>query len=164
MSHEKILIIEDDENVAESLEKSLISFDYTVAGVTSSGVNVLSMVKEMPLDLVLMDSVLKGPYEVITASFGILSLFDIPIIYIIPYDNEELIIRVKNRMPYGFLTKPVNEQMVRAIIRRALIYHAWGTVPTENVYQCYTMYKEVVCMFGNENGLCPSRSSEWMAY
>lgn len=150
MSHEKILIIENDEKVADSLEKTLISFDYTVAGVASSGENALSMAQEIPVDLVLMDSVLNGPHDVVTTANGILSLIDIPIIYLIPQENEDLIIQAKNRLPNGFLTKPVDEKMLLAIVRRALIYHAWGTIPTDNVIQCYIQYEEAVCTFGKE--------------
>jgi CheY-like chemotaxis protein len=150
MSHENILIIENDEIVANSLEKTLLSYDYTVTGVASSGKNALSIVQEMPVDLVLMDSVLNGPYDVVTTVNGILSFIDIPIIYLIPQDNYDLIFRAKNRLPNRFLTKPVDEKNLLAIIRRALIYHAWGTIPTENLSQCYTRYEEAVCTCGKE--------------
>lgn len=173
MSHERILIIENDKKVADSLEKTLISFDYTIAGVASSGKNALSMAHERPVDLVLMDSVLNGPHDVVTTANGILSLIDIPIIYLIPQDNEDLIFLAKNRLPNGFLTKPIDEKKLLAIIRRALIYHAWGAIPTENVSHCYTQYEEVVCTFGKENDsslnrnkmpVSPLLNAEWMAY
>ncbi|MFH0967651.1 MAG: response regulator [Methanobacteriota archaeon] len=173
MSHEKILIIENDEKVAGSLEKTLISYDYTVAGVASSGKSALSMAQEMPVDLVLMDGVLNGPHDVVTTANGILSRIDIPIIYLIPHDNKDLIFLAKNRLPNGFLTKPIDEKKLLSIIRRALIYHAWGTIPTENESQCYTRYEEVVCTFGKENDsslirnkmpISPLLKAEWMAY
>ena len=173
MSHEKILIIESDEKVAGSLEKTLISFEYTVAGVASSGKNALSMVQEMTVDLVLMDSVLNGPHDVVTTVNGIFSFIDVPIIYLIPQDNDDLIIRAKKRLLNGFLTKPVDEKKLLAIIRRALIYHAWGTIPTENVSQCYTQYEEAVCTVGketdssrirNKKPVSPHLKAEWKAY
>jgi hypothetical protein len=33
-----------------------------------------------------------------------------------------------NYVPYGYLTNPIDEKKLLAIIRRALIYHAWGTI------------------------------------
>jgi len=150
MSHEKILIVEHDEKVASYLEKTLISFDYLVTGVASSGKHALSMAQKMPVDLVLMDSVLNGPHEVVITANSILSLKNIPIIYLIPQDNDDLIIRAKNRLPNGFLTKPVDEQKLLTIIRRALIYHVWRTISTENESKCYTQYKKAVSIYGKK--------------
>lgn len=139
MPNEKILIVENDAFIAESLGKIISSFGYTIAGVTYSGENAINMAKSNNPDLVLMDIGLKGPVDCLKATNKILADQDLPIIYLIPHTEEVLIIRVKDIMPYGFLTKPVDEQKLYSIVRRAIIYHtlAKNFPDDESLYYTY---------------------------
>ena len=149
MSQEKILIVEDNDYVADFLEKILTSFGYTVAGIASTGTNAIRMTEIKHPDLILIDIWLKGYMDGITAAEKILSLADLPIILMTPYSDEELS-KLDKSVPYGYLTKPVDEKKLLAIIRSTLIYHAWGKISTENMSQCFNRYMKVVCSMVQE--------------
>lgn len=123
MTQVRILIVEDDPSVASTLEKVLISFGYLVTGVASSGEDAVSLTKTSHPDLILMDIGLKGHMDGITAAKRILSMTDTPVIYLSAYSEEELLNRAKTTLPYGYLTKPVDERELYATITMAMIRH-----------------------------------------
>ena len=59
----KILIVEDDDAMAENIETTLEAEGYSVAGRERSGKGALSLVAERKPDLVLMDIWIKGPID-----------------------------------------------------------------------------------------------------
>lgn len=143
MTYEKILIVEEDLQTASDLADTLVESGFTVVGVVSSGESALSMVEKMPLDIILMDFFLKGSLDGVTTGAKIQDCTDLPIIYMAPNSSKDLIIRAKYILPYGYLTKPVAEQDLLAIIRRALIWHTWGKISYdyEDVY--HSIFREV---------------------
>jgi two-component system, response regulator PdtaR len=149
MSSEKILIVEENDYFAYSLKKILTSSGYTVAGIASTGMNAISMTEKKHPDLILMDIWLKGYMDGITATKKILSRVYLPIILMTPY-FDEVLVKKANYVPYGYLTKPVDEKNLLAIIRRTLIYHAWGKISVDNLNQCFNGYMEVVCSKAQE--------------
>ena len=126
MSNKKILIVEDDAVLVLSLKRILISFGYSVAGIASSGENGTGMAEMEDPDLILMDILLKGSLDRVSTAAKIMSRKDLPIIYMTSYTDKDQISRARDTMPYGDLTTPVDKKNLRAIIRRALIWHAWG--------------------------------------
>lgn len=153
MSQEKILIVEQNLFIATELADTLVKSGYEVVGIVGSGGNAISMANHIPLDLVLLDVMLKGSLDGISTAAEIRSKQDLPIIYMAPCTNEELNIQSRYILPFGILTKPVQQHNLLAIIRRAIIYHAWGKIPTENISQCYNQYKEMVCPSENNENL-----------
>ncbi|MGD2250137.1 MAG: response regulator, partial [Candidatus Methanofastidiosia archaeon] len=55
-----ILIVEDEQIVAQDIHTRLTRMGYTVCGVASSGKEAVQLAKDGNPDLVLMDIVLKG--------------------------------------------------------------------------------------------------------
>ena len=126
MSYTKILIVEDDAILALSLKRFLISFGYSVSGITLSGENTIGMAEMEHPDLILMDLLLKGSFDGVSTAAKILNRKDLPIIYMTTHAGEDMRNREIYTMPYGCLTKPVDKRKLRAIIRRAMIWHGWG--------------------------------------
>ncbi|MGZ7096540.1 MAG: PAS domain S-box protein, partial [Methanobacterium sp.] len=78
---------------------------------------------ELKPDLVLMDIFLKGNMDGIEATSKIQSAFNIPVIYLTAYSDENTLKRAKLTKPYGFLTKPVNYDGLSGAIETALYNH-----------------------------------------
>lgn len=118
MSHERILIIEDDAIIAMRLQDTLESWGYPTA-ITANGERAVEWVNEFCPDLVLMDIRLDG----IQAAEQIRAILGPPTIFLTAYSDEELIERAKLTEPYGYLVKPVHERELRSTIEMALFKH-----------------------------------------
>lgn len=120
----KILIADDEMIVAEDLALTLQDLGYQVAGMASTGEEAIQLAKESEPGLILMDIKLAGDMDGIEASEQIRAQFDIPVIFVTAYDEKEVLCRAKQTQPYGFLTKPFSNHILRITIETALYKHA----------------------------------------
>ena len=123
MSSDKILVVEDEWVVADHICRNLQDFGYTVCSTASTGDEARRKVKEHRPDLILMDIVLKGKMDGIEAADWITSQFDIPVIYLTAYTNQEYIERAKQTKPFGYLVKPIKGNELHTNIAMALHKH-----------------------------------------
>ena len=119
----KVLIVEDERILAIGMKRKLENAGYTVTGTASSGEEAIKNVKETSPDLVLMDIILKGYMDGIEAAQQIINLYNIPVIYITAYADEEILERAMVTEPYGYLLKPFNPRELKANIKMALYKH-----------------------------------------
>lgn len=119
----RILVVEDDRIIAENLKISLMKMGYTVTSIVSSGEQAIEGVAEVRPDLVLMDIVLQGEMDGIEAADQIRSSFNVPVIYISAYGDEETFKRAKTTGPFGYLLKPFEERELYITIETALFRH-----------------------------------------
>jgi CheY-like chemotaxis protein len=119
----KILVVEDERIIASGIKKDLESMGYTVADIASSGPQAIEIASMEKPDLVLMDIVLKGDMDGIEAAHEIINRYDIPIIYLTAYADEEILERAMVTEPYGYLIKPFNDSELKANIEMALYKH-----------------------------------------
>lgn len=123
MKKVRILITEDEQIVAEDLKMSLETMGYTIVGTASSGERAIELAdREIP-DLILMDIMLSGKMDGITAAHTIRSRYDIPVIYITAYADSTLLERAKQTEPFGYIIKPFNDREVQTNIEIALFKH-----------------------------------------
>ena len=121
MPKEKILIVEDERIVAEEMRQTLQKMGFTVTGVVSKGQDAIKAVSENPPDLILMDIRLKGEMDGITAAGVIMEKFSIPVIYLTAYSDDETIQRAKMTKPLGYILKPLDISLFRAIVDRRVV-------------------------------------------
>lgn len=119
----KILVVEDERIIASGIKKDLESMGYAVADIASSGLQAIDIAGMEKPDLVLMDIVLKGDMDGIEAAHEIINRFNIPIIYLTAYADEEILERAMITEPYGYLIKPFNDSELKANIEMALYKH-----------------------------------------
>lgn len=119
----KILVVEDERIIASGIQKDLESMGYIVTGIASSGPQAIEKAGMGQPDLVLMDIVLKGDMDGIEAAHEIINRYDIPIIYLTAYADEEILERAMVTEPYGYLIKPFNDSELKANIEMALYKH-----------------------------------------
>jgi Response regulator containing CheY-like receiver, AAA-type ATPase, and DNA-binding domains len=120
----EILIVEDDEIIANLIEFILKKRDYIVCGKAGTGEEAIHLVAEHLPDLVLMDINLNGAIDGIDAARYIFSLFNTPVIFLSGQNTGETLQRVQSAESYGFLTKPFKETEMMVNIEIALHNHA----------------------------------------
>jgi len=119
----KVLIVEDERILAIGMKRKLESAGYAVTGIASSGKEAIENAKKTNPNLVLMDIVLKGPMDGIEAAQQIINLYNIPVIYLTAYADDEILERAMITEPYGYLLKPFNLSELKANIKMALYKH-----------------------------------------
>jgi PAS domain S-box-containing protein len=120
----KILIAEDEVLVAEDLVSTLQDFGYQVVGMASTGEQAIQLAAESNPDVILMDIRLAGEVDGIEASGKIRAWLDVPVIFLTAYDEKDVLSRAKQALPYGYLTKPFSNRILRISIETALYKHA----------------------------------------
>lgn len=117
------MIVEDERIVAEDIKESLQTQGYTVTSVARSGKMAIKMVEENMPDLVLMDIVLKDKMDGIETASQIRSRFNIPVVYLTAYSDENILERAKTTEPFGYIIKPFREKELQINIEMALYKH-----------------------------------------
>lgn len=119
----RILVVEDEKLVAKDIAKLLKKLGYFVIGTINSGEEAIKKVAELLPDLVMMDIMLKGEMDGIEAAENIKSHFDIPIIFLTAYADENTLQRAKITEPFGYILKPFDERELHTTIEIALRRH-----------------------------------------
>jgi diguanylate cyclase (GGDEF)-like protein len=120
MSNKKILIVEDESIIAEDIADSLKALGYRVTAIVFSGEEAIQSVVEVRPDLVLMDVNLQGEIDGITAAEEIRTRFQIPVVYLTAYADENTLRRVNATKPFGYIVKPFEEKNLHTTIQLAL--------------------------------------------
>jgi len=123
MSNSSILIVEDDKINSQMIIEYVSSMGYRVSGVADNYNKALESVKNDAPDLILMDIILKGSKDGVSISNAIRASYDIPIIYLTGYADDEIIDRAKHTNPYGYIVKPFKYDDLKASIKIALSKH-----------------------------------------
>lgn len=120
MKKTSVLIVEDEVIIAKDLAQTLTKLGYTVAGHCVKGEDAIDMVESKKPDLVLMDIMLKGNMTGIDAAKEIRKKFDVPVVYLTAYSDEDSLSRANVSGPSGYLVKPFKANDLRATIETAL--------------------------------------------
>ncbi len=116
MDKVKILIVEDDVNMAGSLRTWIEIFNYGLAGIENNGNAAIEAVKNKQIDLILLDIRLLGKLDGIETAHMINQIKRIPIIFLTAATENEVFERAKKVTPSAYLTKPfTKETLLRAI-------------------------------------------------
>ncbi|MBN1350230.1 PAS domain S-box protein [candidate division KSB1 bacterium] len=119
----KILIVEDEKVVAMDIQNTVKTIGYEVAATVSVGEEAIRKAEESRPDLVLMDIVLRGEMDGIRTAEKIRQQFDIPVVYLTAYGDENTFSKAKISKPFGYILKPFDERELHINIEIALYRH-----------------------------------------
>lgn len=119
----KILVVEDNANVAEVLKFRLEYMGYEVCDVAHSGPKAIASVARIPPDLILMDIFLEDGMDGIETATRIGKQWDTPVIYLTCLRDPQVIERAMETNPSGYLVKPYDKAELQAAIEIALKKH-----------------------------------------
>jgi DNA-binding NarL/FixJ family response regulator len=122
-SQEKILVVEDDTIIAITIEGRLKQFGYKVVGRASTAQDAIKKTIEFEPDLVLMDIHLKGPIDGIEAAQTIYGIYNIPVVYLTAFSDENTLERAQKTSPFGYIVKPFSDSTLKTGIKLALLKH-----------------------------------------
>ncbi len=123
MPNNKILIVEDEGIVAMDICRQLEDFGYEVVATAFSGGQAITLAQQHQPDLVLMDIVLKGDMDGISAAHAISESLRIPVIFLTAYSDPDTLRRAQATGAYGYLIKPFRPDELHASIEVALYKH-----------------------------------------
>jgi PAS domain S-box-containing protein/putative nucleotidyltransferase with HDIG domain len=123
----RILIVEDESLVARDIENMAVSQGYEVCGIASTGDQSIEMAAESQPDLVLMDVIIKGSLDGISAAEKIWDSYRIPVIYVTAYADEHTLKRAKITEAFGYILKPFDERELKIAIEMAYYKSRMGT-------------------------------------
>ncbi len=120
MERYKILIVEDEINIAESLQEIIEILDHDVVGIADSADTAIAILEKEEVDLALLDIQIRGAKDGVELAESIKSRFKIPYIFTTAYADNETIRRASNQSPYGYLVKPYGIKDINAAIEVAI--------------------------------------------
>jgi len=116
----KILIVDDELTTRMELQEVLSSLGYDVVGEAETGEEALQMARELKPDLIIMDIVMPGEMDGISAAEKIKAESDIAIVFVTGFGDPEHIERAKQVEPFGYVMKPFDEKEIRGFVEIAL--------------------------------------------
>jgi two-component system cell cycle sensor histidine kinase/response regulator CckA len=118
-----IFVVEDEVIIADDIKSYLQKFGYKVPLIATSGEEALKRVRDIRPDLILMDIVLRGEMDGIETAEKIRSEFDVPVVYLTAFADDETLERAKITEPFGYIIKPFEERDLYTTIEMALYKH-----------------------------------------
>jgi signal transduction histidine kinase len=123
MDSPKILIVEDELLIAKGLARKLQKLGYCIVDIVTSGQAAIDSIAPKQPDLILMDIAIKGDMDGIETAAQIAKIYNIPIIYVTAYADDNTLERAGLTGSYGYILKPYKEREVHAAIKIALKKH-----------------------------------------
>jgi len=119
----RILICEDDLSVAGNVAVTLKDLGYETIGMVATGEEAIRIAEQVRPDLILMDINLAGEIDGIEAVGQIRAQFDIPVVYLTAFAENDAFELAKQTEPYGYVGKPIRLLELRCTVETALSKH-----------------------------------------
>lgn len=119
----RILIVEDDEIIANLIGVMLEKKGYNIVGKTGYGEKAVIMAAELEPDLILMDINLAGSMDGVAAACFIFQFFQCAVVFLTAFSDDVLLSRAKNAQPLGYILKPFTDRDLGSNVELALHNH-----------------------------------------
>jgi PAS domain S-box-containing protein len=118
-----VLIVEDEKIVVWDIKEALEKLGHNVFEGGATGEEAIQTASTIRPDLVLMDIQLEGEMNGITAAAEIYRRFNIPVVYLTAYADEQTLAQATLTNPFGYLIKPFQSKQLHTTIQIALQRH-----------------------------------------
>jgi PAS domain S-box-containing protein len=119
----RILVVEDDRVVARDIAQQMSRAGHTVVGITARGEDALPLAAGTAPDLILMDVRLEGELDGIDTARLLRENFNLPVVFLTAYADEETVRRATVTEPFGYVLKPFDDMQLRTVVEMALYKH-----------------------------------------
>lgn len=143
MARTPILVVEDEYIVGKDIEARLISLGYDIVAVVGSGEEAIEQVLLRRPALVLMDVMLRGEMDGIVTAERIKNLYNIPVVFLTAYADENTLRRAQVSDPFGYLLKPFEERELHITIEMALYKHRMASQLQESRQRLVTTLRSI---------------------
>jgi two-component system, cell cycle sensor histidine kinase and response regulator CckA len=118
-----IMVVEDERIVAKNIEETLRLMGYDVLGSHATGADCLRQASTHRPDLVLMDVRIRGELDGIQTAKLLRSQFDVPVVFLTAYADDDTVKRAREAEPHGYILKPFRASDLRAGVEIAVFKH-----------------------------------------
>ncbi|AVH71886.1 GGDEF domain-containing response regulator [Nostoc sp. 'Lobaria pulmonaria (5183) cyanobiont'] len=119
----KILVVEDEKNIASKIRKSLQKLGYLVSEITESGEEAIKKVAETHPHLVLIDICLAGEIDGLHVADIIQNHFHVPVVYLTECSEYKTLHKNQLSEPFSYIVKPFIESDLHFVIEMTLYKH-----------------------------------------
>ncbi len=151
----KILVVEDEPNVAQVMRIRLESYGFKVCDIVSSGRDAIRVAETLAPDIVIMDIKIRGRMDGIETARRIRLLIEVPIIYLTSHSDEDVLKRAQTTEPFGYIVKPYDGKQLCVTVEMALSKHKQEL----ERQQLLTDLKESLAKIKQLSGMLPICSS-----
>ncbi len=116
----KVLIVEDEFIIAESLKDIVEDLGYEVVGMAIRAEEAIELLEAEQPDLAILDITLKGEKDGIWLAEQIKANHKIPYIFLSSHGDQSTVQRAVKTKPYGYLMKPFQKADIYTAISLAL--------------------------------------------
>lgn len=120
MSNLKVLVVEDDPMISESLCDILEMLEHEVIGVAENADEAIEICNEKTPDIALLDIQIGGDIDGVDLSELINQQFDLPFIFTTAYADDTTVRRAREKGPFGYVVKPYGVKDINAAIEVAM--------------------------------------------
>lgn len=117
-----IAIVEDEPIISETIRRMLTAMDYNTTRTASKYTEAIDIIETQHPDLVILDINLQGQLDGIELAGLIKRNFKIPFILISAFSDKNLLNRMSDLKPAGFLTKPFTKEQLFSTVELALMH------------------------------------------
>ena len=121
MEKAKVLIVEDETITALGIKKDLENSEEISVSIVNNAVDAVITAQQEKPDIIIMDIMLKGQLNGIDAAGIIAGKFNIPIIYLTAYHDDEIYQNANLTNPVKIINKPYNKSELIGTINDVLI-------------------------------------------
>jgi DNA-binding NarL/FixJ family response regulator len=115
-----VLVVEDEWGTAQDIRDALTDLGYRVSGIAASASAALELLsKEVP-NLAIVDVRLEGPMDGVDLAAELRNTFSVPVVYLTAHSDRETVNRLKQTMPLGYVSEPIDEGQLRVAVELAL--------------------------------------------
>ena len=118
MAGNRILIVEDDSEIAESLADMLGLLEHDVVGIAESYDDAVNLIEQQDPELLLLDIQIKGDKTGIDVARYIGDRY--PFIFTTAFADEDTVAKASDLGPYGYIVKPYGMKDINPAIEVAL--------------------------------------------
>jgi PAS domain S-box-containing protein len=146
--------VEDEVLVARDIRQQLQELGFEAVAETGRGEEGIQLAGALRPDLVLMDIFLAGGIDGIETAQAIRAQFNIPVVFLTAFAEEETLQRARLAEPYGYIIKPFEERELRTVVKMALYKHQAELElrDSEARYRAVTHFAHDAIITADQNG------------
>jgi len=123
--HFEILIVEDEPILAMAMENKLIKMGLIVSGIATCPNSAIRHTQNHFPDMAIIDINLNASQTGIDVANFIWKNFQIPIIFLTSYYNDNILKQAMDAEPYAYLLKPCRNEELKVAINTAMHKHQY---------------------------------------
>ena len=117
----KILIVENNQSIAQDLQGRLLGHGFEVVGICTSSTEAMESIKAYSPDMIIMNIRLQRGTDGIKTGRLVRSTHDLPIIYMTETAGQETLRRAKSTGPFGYIFIPFIDRQIFTTLEIALL-------------------------------------------